>query len=88
MERSPHRDVTNQSFVTASPFGLGLSRIGLVPIRMPVTAAIVIALISFLAVIGMVQVKTDDALSDLFRSETTVYTNYKKLVEPLSWQRR
>ena len=81
MDRSPHTSHTVRSIATASPFGLGLSRIGLVPIRMPVTAAIVIALVSLLAVVGMLQVKTDDALSDLFRSKTPVYVNYKKLIE-------
>ena len=83
MDRTPRGDGAKQSGVlaTKSPFGLGLARVGLIPLRMPITAAFFIAVASLLAVFGASQVKTDDALEDLFRSKTSVYTDYRKLVD-------
>ena len=57
--------------------GFGLERIGSVAVRYPVYALILILLFSVFCALGIPRVKTDHTLSELFRSSTVEYRNYK-----------
>ena len=61
--------------------GFGLERIGIVALRHPYLALVAIALFSAFCLAGIPQVKTDHTLSELFRSSTTEYQNYKEMSE-------
>jgi predicted RND superfamily exporter protein len=58
---------------------LGLERIGLVPLRWPVVATLIVIALSILAAFGIARIKVDDSLSQLFRSETAEFKQYEAL---------
>ena len=66
----PHRRVR---------FLLGIDRIGLVALRAPWFSAIVIVALTGLAVAGLLRLKVDDSLSELFRSSTTEFRQYEEV---------
>ena len=51
-------------------FTFGLERLGLIALRAPWVSAMVIALLSVLAIWGVTRLKVDDSLSELFRTNT------------------
>ena len=57
--------------------GFGLERIGSVAVRYPIAALVLIGLFSAFCALGVTKVKTDHTLSELFRSSTIEYKNYK-----------
>jgi len=59
--------------------GFGLERIGTAAVRYPITALVLIAVFSVFCALGITRVKTDHTLSELFRSSTTEYQNYKSM---------
>ncbi|MDH3579392.1 MAG: MMPL family transporter [Hyphomicrobiales bacterium] len=59
----------------------GLERIGLLPLRYPWTTAIVLAVITIAAVIGMQRLTVDDSLSELFRADTTEFRQYETMAQ-------
>ena len=58
---------------------LGLERIGLIALRVPWVVAIVVAVACVGAVFGIVRLKVDDSLSQLFRSDTAEYRQYEEV---------
>jgi predicted RND superfamily exporter protein len=58
---------------------LGLERIGLVPLRAPIIAALIFALLSIAAAFGVARIKVDDSLSQLFRSDTAEFKQYEEV---------
>ena len=66
----PHRRVR---------FLLGIDRIGLVALRAPVISAVVIVALTALAVLGLLRLKVDDSLSELFRSNTKEFKQYEEV---------
>jgi predicted RND superfamily exporter protein len=58
-------------------FTFGLERLGLVALRAPRVAGIVILLLSLLAVWGVLRLKVDDSLSELFRTNTAEFRQYE-----------
>ena len=56
--------------------GFGLERLGLVAIRAPVATLLVIAALSAFTSQGLSRLQADDALSELFRSNTPEFQNY------------
>jgi uncharacterized protein len=69
---------------TAQPVGshriaLGIERIGLVPLRFPLLATIVLIVLSVAAGFGVARLKVDDSLSQLFRSETPEFKQYEEV---------
>src|SRR5947209_12089615 len=54
----------------------GIERIGLVALRFPVPAAILVLALSVGAAFGVARIKVDDSLSQLFRSETPEFKQY------------
>ena len=57
----------------------GIERIGLVALRFPVPAAILVLALSVGAAFGVARIKVDDSLSQLFRSETPEFKQYEEV---------
>jgi predicted RND superfamily exporter protein len=57
----------------------GIERIGLLPVRHPVAAAIVMLLLCVGAAFGVTKLKIDDSLSQLFRTETPEFRQYEEV---------
>ncbi|MGH6814483.1 MAG: efflux RND transporter permease subunit [Hyphomicrobiaceae bacterium] len=60
-------------------FALGLDRLGLVALRRPWLSALVIAILSGLALLGVTRLKVDDSLSELFRTDTAEFRQYEEI---------
>jgi predicted RND superfamily exporter protein len=58
---------------------LGVERIGLFPLRYPVAAAIIVVLLCIGAAFGVMRLKVDDSLSQLFRTETPEFYQYEEV---------
>ena len=58
---------------------LGVERIGLVPLRFPLLAALVVVLLAIVAAFGVARLKVDDSLSQLFRSDTPEFKQYEEV---------
>lgn len=59
--------------------GFGIERLGLWAIRAPIVALLVVVALSLAAVFGVLRLQPDDALSDLFKSSTSEYADYKAM---------
>jgi uncharacterized protein len=59
--------------------GFGLERAGLPSLYYPKISLVVILLVSLIAGLGLLRLKPAGSLSELFRSSSTEYANYKKL---------
>ena len=57
--------------------GFGIERIGLLPLLNPWVALLALLTFSAFCALGVAKLETDDALSDLFRSKSAVYQDYK-----------
>jgi predicted RND superfamily exporter protein len=55
----------------------GLERLGLIALAQPVVSLILIGLISAAAVVGVSNLKVDDSLSELFRTDTEEFRRYE-----------
>ncbi len=60
-------------------FSFGLEKLGLIALRAPVLSAILIAVLSALAVVGVMRLKVDDSLSELFRTDTKEFRQYEAI---------
>ncbi|MET0640517.1 MAG: MMPL family transporter, partial [Hyphomicrobium sp.] len=58
---------------------MGLNKIGLLGIRAPILSAIVVLLITAVAVVGLSRLKVDDSLSELFRTNTPEFRTYEEI---------
>ncbi|HEY5280995.1 MAG TPA: MMPL family transporter [Pseudolabrys sp.] len=58
---------------------LGIERIGLLPIRYPIVAALAFLVLLALGAVGFERLKVDDSLSQLFRSDTPEYKIYQEV---------
>lgn len=58
---------------------LGIERVGLLSLRFPVIAAVIAAVLVVLAVFGVMRIRTDDSLSQLFRSNTPEFHQYEEV---------
>jgi predicted RND superfamily exporter protein len=56
---------------------LGIERIGLVSLRAPILSALVLAALTIAAMFGVVRIKVDDSLSQLFRSDTAEFKQFE-----------
>ena len=56
---------------------LGAERIGLAGLRAPLAAAAVLAILAVVAAFGVMRLKVDDSLSQLFRSDTPEFHQYE-----------
>ncbi len=60
-------------------FTFGLERLGLAALINPWLSALLIGLVSALAVVGMLRLKVDDSLSELFRTNTAEFRQYETI---------
>ncbi len=60
-------------------FGFGFERAGLPALRNPKTSLVILALVSVLAGLGLLNLKASGSLADLFRSGSPEFANYEKL---------
>ncbi|NOT70363.1 MAG: MMPL family transporter [Hyphomicrobium sp.] len=61
------------------PFSFGVDRLGLAALKAPVLSAIAVALITALAVAGLLRLKVDDSLAELFRTNTPEFRTYEEI---------
>ncbi|MDX2156207.1 MAG: MMPL family transporter [Hyphomicrobiaceae bacterium] len=60
-------------------FTFGLERLGLLALMAPWVSAVLIVALSVLAVIGVMRLKVDDSLSELFRTNTREFQQYEAI---------
>ncbi len=60
-------------------FSLGLDKLGLLALRVPLLSALLIVALSVLAVFGVMRLKVDDSLSELFRTNTPEFAQYEAI---------
>ncbi len=58
---------------------LGVERFGLISLRFPLLGAVVFAALAVAAAFGVMRIKTDDSLSQLFRSDTPEFRQYEEV---------
>ena len=66
---------------------LGIERIGLVPLRFPVFVGVLAIALGIAAAFGVVRIKIDNSLSQLFRSNTPEYKLYAREIPSLPVKR-
>jgi len=60
-------------------FSFGLEKLGLIALKAPVVAALLIVALSALAFVGVSRLKVDDSLSELFRTDTKEFRQYETI---------
>ncbi|MEM1372061.1 MAG: MMPL family transporter, partial [Pseudomonadota bacterium] len=60
-------------------FSFGLDRLGLIALRAPVVALLVIIAVSIAAAFGVARLQVDDSLSELFRTDTVEFQQYEAI---------
>lgn len=60
-------------------FSLGLERLGLLALEAPYVSAVLIALLTALALVGAMHLRVDDSLSELFRTDTAEFRQYEEI---------
>ncbi len=60
-------------------FSFGIDKLGLVALKAPYLSAIVVAVLTVLAVLGVMKLKVDDSLSELFRTNTEEFRRYEEI---------
>ena len=60
-------------------FSFGIDRLGLIALKAPMVSAVLIAIITALAVVGVMRLKVDDSLSELFRTNTKEFRQYEEI---------
>jgi uncharacterized protein len=70
-----------ESAESQRPFlrSLGLNKLGLIGLRAPWLSALLVALITAVAVLGLGRLKVDDSLSELFRTNTPEFRTYEEI---------
>lgn len=64
---------------SSHPFSFGVDRFGLVALKNPILSSILILIISALAVVGLLRLKVDDSLAELFRTNTEEFRIYEDI---------
>jgi predicted RND superfamily exporter protein len=70
-----HGQTEGESFRLA----LGLERIGLFALRIPITVSVILIILCIGAFFGVQRIKVDDSLSQLFRSDTPEFKQYEEV---------
>ena len=61
------------------PFSFGLDRLGLIGLKLPVVAALLVLALTAAAAAGLLRLKVDDSLSELFRTNTAEFRTYEEI---------
>src|ERR1700758_642011 len=65
----------------AKSIAFGIERLGLIPMKAPITACIILLFLIVGAVFGIERIKIDDSLSQLFRSNTKEFHQYEEVTK-------
>jgi predicted RND superfamily exporter protein len=65
----------------AKSIAFGIERLGLIPMRAPITACIILVVLFVAAIFGIDRIKIDDSLSQLFRSNTKEFHQYEEVTK-------
>ena len=68
-------DAPRRSFL----FSFGIDKLGLVALKAPRLSALLIALLTVAAVFGVMSLRVDDSLSELFRTDTREFRQYEEI---------
>jgi len=60
-------------------FTFGLERLGLIALKAPWLSALLVVVLSGLALLGVMRLKVDDSLSELFRTDTPEFHQYETI---------
>ncbi len=60
---------------------MGVEKLGLIPLRFPLFTALLVVVMAVLAGFGVMRLKVDDSLSQLFRSETPEFQQYERVTK-------
>ncbi|MCL4766335.1 MAG: MMPL family transporter [Hyphomicrobiaceae bacterium] len=71
----PEHGTPQRSFALS----FGLDRLGLLALKAPLLSAALIVALSVLAVAGVMRLKVDDSLSELFRTDTAEFRQYEEI---------
>ncbi|MBA2124869.1 RND transporter [Hyphomicrobium methylovorum] len=63
----------------AFPFSLGLNKLGLIGLKSPVLTAILALIVTAIAAFGLLNLRVDDSLSELFRTNTPEFKTYEEI---------
>jgi len=61
------------------PLSLGLNKLGLIGLRAPLFAVLIVLVITSIASFGLTRLKVDDSLSELFRTNTPEFKTYEAI---------
>ena len=61
------------------PLSLGLNKLGLIGLRAPLFAVLIVLAITSIASFGLTRLKVDDSLSELFRTNTPEFKTYEAI---------
>ena len=61
--------------------GFGIEKIGLLAVKSPRVSLMLLVILTSICAIGLPRLEADDAISDLFRSDTKVYRDYALMSE-------
>ncbi len=61
------------------PFSFGVDRIGLAALKAPLVSCALIVLITLVAIAGLLRLKVDDSLAELFRTNTPEFRTYEDI---------
>jgi uncharacterized protein len=70
-----NNDEPRRSFL----FSFGIDKLGLVALRSPLVSAVLIAVLTVLAALGVSRLQVDDSLSELFRTDTKEFQQYEAI---------
>jgi hypothetical protein len=80
--RSPSSDekaASQLEVATPSNIALGVERIGFAALRVPLLSVVVVAALVVVAAFGVLRIKVDDSLNQLFRSDTPQFRQYEEV---------
>jgi hypothetical protein len=61
--------------------GFGIERLGLLPLKRPALAGLIMLLVSLAALFGSFRLSVDDSLSELFRTDSEEFRRYERISE-------
>ena len=82
--RSPsngEKAVSQLEAATPSNIALGIERIGFAGLRFSLLSVVVVAVLAVAAVFGVLRIKVDNSLNQLFRSETPQFKQYEEVTK-------
>ena len=61
------------------PLSLSLNKLGLIGLKAPLLSTIIVVAVTAAAAFGLLRIKVDDSLSELFRTNTPEFKTYEQI---------